>query len=563
MIGVIAKPGQHGVVEEFFELFKTPWEFYAAGRVYEVIVATCEPPLDLHAQLLIVYGAKANQTDRQIGVCLTSRRAAKFGFGEHELPLYTDAATFDECGCSSVLLSGADGVYAVRFRDRMNCEVLIRAGYDLFDEVESLLEKGQPVTEAHVPSLDLHIALLREWIVAAGVPLIEVSAAPTGHAFSVCLTHDIDFVGIRRHRFDHSMWGFLYRSTLGALGRFLRRKISAARLLACWRAAAALPFVLLGWAKDFWEPFEWYLTVERNLPATYFLIPFKGRAGDRVPGKGASRRAAGYGIKDILESCTTLISHGCELGVHGIDSWQCVNKGKEELAILKEVVGEKKIGVRMHWLLRDEQTFNVLEQAGYEYDSTAGYNETIGFRNGTTQVFRPLTATTLLELPLHIQDGALFYPKRLDLTDEEARTRCDQVIRQAKHSGGVVTLLWHDRSHGPERFWGDFYIELVNSLRSMGAWFGTVSQVVEHYRKRRQVRFERLPASSTDVVVRYCGDGDASSLVVNVYRKIGGQAISETFCTFNTQSEFVWSGAETPERAGAETVELRAAVLPA
>ena len=31
MIGVIADPAEHNVVREFFELFKTPWEFYRAG----------------------------------------------------------------------------------------------------------------------------------------------------------------------------------------------------------------------------------------------------------------------------------------------------------------------------------------------------------------------------------------------------------------------------------------------------------------------------------------------------------------------------------------------------
>ena len=75
----------------------------------------------------------------------------------------------------------------------------------------------------------------------------------------------------------------------------------------------------------------------------------------------------------------------------------------------------------MHWLLRDANTASALEQAGYAYDPTVGYNETIGYRNGTTQVFRPLGAQTLLELPLHIQDGALFYPQRLDLSEPEAR----------------------------------------------------------------------------------------------------------------------------------------------
>ena len=37
----------------------------------------------------------------------------------------------------------------------------------------------------------------------------------------------------------------------------------------------------------------------------------------------------------------------------------------------------------MHWLLHDANTPSVLDEAGYAYDSTVGYNETIGYRAGT------------------------------------------------------------------------------------------------------------------------------------------------------------------------------------
>ena len=79
------------------------------------------------------------------------------------------------------------------------------------------------------------------------------------------------------------MWGFLYRATVGAVRNFVRRRVSFRRLLQSWLAAASLPLIYAGWARDFWEPFEWYLEAERGLPATYFLIPFKQRAGDRAP----------------------------------------------------------------------------------------------------------------------------------------------------------------------------------------------------------------------------------------------------------------------------------------
>jgi len=38
VIGVVAKEAEHPVVREFFELFKTPWEFYDSNRDYDVVL---------------------------------------------------------------------------------------------------------------------------------------------------------------------------------------------------------------------------------------------------------------------------------------------------------------------------------------------------------------------------------------------------------------------------------------------------------------------------------------------------------------------------------------------
>jgi peptidoglycan/xylan/chitin deacetylase (PgdA/CDA1 family) len=288
------------------------------------------------------------------------------------------------------------------------------------------------------------------------------------------------------------MWGFIYRSTVGGLRDLWRGRIDITQLLRMWRAVAELPLVYVGWAKDFWEPFEWYLRVERGLPATYFLIPFKKRTGDHVTAVHASRRATAYDVRDIAEWTSILKGAGCELGLHGIDAWHSVPLGRAELAQLRQFAGDTVAGVRMHWLLHDQSTPATLDHAGFAYDSTAGYNETVGYRNGTVQVFRPLGASTLLELPLHIQDGALFYTKQLDLSEPEAEQRCRALIENARSFGGVLTVLWHDRSHGPERFWGGFYERLVAELKQQGARFVTANDMVQWFRARRAVRFETV-----------------------------------------------------------------------
>jgi hypothetical protein len=518
LIGVIPKSGQAGVVEEFFELFKTPWELYRPGNTYDVIIATADEIPEVKTNLLLVYGSATKSFDACIGVAaLGWQQRAVLSERDTLLPIYSGLLTFRHGGKGTSRVTANSEAAGLRI-DSSDYTVM-RLGYDLFDEIQFLLSSGQVLDHAHIPTLDIHIKMLRQWILEAGIAVLEIPPAPAGHGFIVCLTHDIDFVGIRNHRFDHSMLGFVYRATLGALRNFLRGRLSLGRMFKSWLAVASLPFVWAGWAKDFWEPFAWYLEAEDGLPATYFLIPFKRRMGEKVPAPHASRRATAYDVSDLPDQTAILLKHGCELGVHGIDSWHSADKGREELAKVAAVTGESNVGVRMHWLLRDANTPSVLERAGYTYDSTCGYNETIGYRAGTGQVFRPLEAKTLLELPLHIQDGALFFPQRLDLSEQEAEKRCRALIDDAAKFGGVLTLLWHDRSHAPERFWGDFYIRLLQTLKSLDGWFGSASQVVSWFRKRREVRFEQVEtADGVRMCLRYEGGEIQPPLKIRVYQ---------------------------------------------
>src|SRR5262249_25389447 len=201
----------------------------------------------------------------------------------------------------------------------------------------------------------------REAILESGIPLLEIPPVPGGTKFAVCLTHDIDFVGIKRHLFDHTMWGFVYRATVGALRNVIRGRLTLPQLFRNWQAVLSLPFVYLGWVKDFWEPFEWYLRVEEGLPATYFLIPFKRCPGEKVGGAHPSRRATAYDVRDIPDSIASLRKHGCELGVHGIDAWHDAEKGRTEMRAVASATGTPSKGIRMHWLLQDQNTPSEIE----------------------------------------------------------------------------------------------------------------------------------------------------------------------------------------------------------
>jgi hypothetical protein len=544
LIGVISKPNQVEAVEEFFQLFKTPWEFYRRGEAYSVVIATFGELSSVHAKLLLVYGPETKSIDAQVGIKLCKRLESSFlNHRDSAIAIYGGASTFADASSGSPCVMA--GTETVGLKIDGSDTTVIRLGYDLFDEVRFLLTSGQPSENASTPALDAHISMLRAWILEEGIPLMEIPPVPAGCNFTVCLTHDIDFIGIRQHKFDHTMLGFLYRSTVGAVRNLLRGRTTVGRLFETWRAVASLPLVYLGWARDFWEPFEWYLRAENGLPATYFLIPFKRRAGERVPGSHASRRATAYDVTDVRDRAATLKGGGCEIGVHGLDAWHSVEKGRAELQRVSEVTGQSTTGIRMHWLLQDSRTIELLEEAGFAYDSTAGYNETVGYRNGTTQVFRPLGARTLLELPMHIQDGALFYPQRLDLSESQAEERCQPLIAHAVREGGVLTLLWHDRSHGPERFWGEFYLQMIQKLQSLNVWFGSAGQVVGWFRQRRDVLFERVDTPEGVRAQLRHGRGEVQPpFCVRVYGSVRGRKDGGTTSDF---VDIAWNGASTEE----------------
>ena len=287
------------------------------------------------------------------------------------------------------------------------------------------------------------------------------------------------------------MFGFLYRAIIGSVFGVLKGRIPVRHLCANWAAAVRLPFVYLGLVKDFWYGFDRYLAIEGDLDSTFFVLPFKDKPGRTVSGSAPQIRASGYGAADIAERLRTFVSAGCEIGLHGIDAWIDVEKGQEEMAQITNITGAKNVGVRMHWLYFNENSPVALEKAGFTYDSTIGYNETVGYRAGTAQVYKLLQAHRLLELPLHVMDTALFYPDYLNLTFEEADRRIDEIVDQARQFGGAVTFNWHDRSIAPERLWGEFYENLIGGLKQKGAWCSSAGNVVSWFQARRSVVFKQ------------------------------------------------------------------------
>jgi len=490
MIGVDAEAADRNVVCEFFELFKTPWEFARSDRHYEVLLHAGDRPPEATAKLVLVYAGRKISFDQELEIQSgrDSSHLCILSYRESRIPIYGETVTFPAQG--SHFLIREDSKECAAYLSESQGTVTARIGYDLFAEIRSLLTVGQPAANASLPALELHIALLRDLITGCGVSLVEIPPIPDGHQFVVCLTHDVDHPSIRQHQWDHTMFGFLSRALFGSLLRVFRGQLSIPDLLRNWTAALRLPFVHLGWARDFWRDFDdRYLELEEGKPATFFVIPFADRAGRTPDGSAPALRASRYGAQYLADTLEKLQSANCEIGLHGIDVWLDSVLGRQELEEVRRLLGASPIGVRMHWLYYGQQSAAKLETAGAAYDSTIGYNDTVGYRAGTTQVYKPLDANRLLELPLHAMDTAMFYPSYLNLSVDQAKMRLRQLGDNVVRFGGTLTINWHDRSLAPERLWGACYRDLIQDLSARGAWFSTAGQAVSWFRKRRRAAF--------------------------------------------------------------------------
>lgn len=510
MIGVVANPSDYAVVREFFELFKTPWEFVRSDQQYDVLL--CDGSIEVESRsskVILLYAGQELPRDFGVGNTVQRSNCRLLAHKDVRIPIYGNSLLFSEKAPG--LLVDAESQAPASYIERVNGSVLARVGYDLFREIRTLLSVGQPASDAAIPSLELHIALMRDLIVTHGAPLVEIPPVPEGFKFIACLTHDIDHPSIRLHKFDHTMFGFLYRALFRSLFNLVTGRGTLSALLRNWGAAWKLPFVYLGLAKDCWREFERYLDLEAGHRSSFFVIPFKGERGRLGHGLAPKRRAAAYGLADIESQIKKLQSAGCEVGLHGVDAWRDSTRGHEELQEIQRLTGKHDIGVRMHWLYFDGQSPVALEKAGADYDSTVGFNETVGYRAGTTQVYKPFGTTRLLELPLHIMDTALFYPSYLNLAPREAAKQVGGIIANAVRFGGCVTVNWHDRSIVPERCWDDFYVEIINEFKSHGAWFATASETVSWFRKRRLAKFDHITEGAGIL-----GDGETTDSAVKL-----------------------------------------------
>jgi hypothetical protein len=159
----------------------------------------------------------------------------------------------------------------------------------------------------------------------------------------------------------------------------------------------------------------------------------------------------------------------------------------EESARLERAVGERPAAVRQHYLRYDRPgTTRIHERERFWIDSTLGFHEHEGFRNGTCLPFRIFDipanrATTVWEMPLVIMDGALF--NRRGLSAADAADASDAILGYCRRFGGAAVCLWHnvvlDRMDAPG--WHLHFEHCLEHAVAGEAYVDSISGALEAY----------------------------------------------------------------------------------
>ena len=193
-----------------------------------------------------------------------------------------------------------------------------------------------------------------------------------------------------------------------------------------------------------------------------------------------------YDISRLKRRLARLASEGWDIGLHGdFGTHDSPDRLLEAMKLFQDATSIVPTGVREHYLRFDfQRTWEILEAAGLDYDTTVGTTDTLGFRVGLCTPFHPPDSgwrpLRLLELPLVLMDTTLWgYLKRSEADGFREALALRDAVKQVN---GLFTLLWHQESVRMKG--GRLYTTILDSLLRDGCFISTGRGISRWWRAR-------------------------------------------------------------------------------
>lgn len=197
-------------------------------------------------------------------------------------------------------------------------------------------------------------------------------------------------------------------------------------------------------------------------------------------GRGGWRRSPRKIVMDPIYSVQspalasmlrTLVDGGWHVGLHqAFDSWSDSDAMTAEAATIAAASGAPVTRCRQHWLRFSwRETWAAQQAAGLHLDTTLGFNDAIGFRNGAALEVNPWDpenerALDIRSVPLVLMDSHLHDYNLLN--DDEIQAEINRVVDEITLVGGTASVLWHQRVMHPDYGWDRSYAWLLDLLKN-------------------------------------------------------------------------------------------------
>jgi hypothetical protein len=172
---------------------------------------------------------------------------------------------------------------------------------------------------------------------------------------------------------------------------------------------------------------------------------------------------------DLVSELARLREGGWTIGLHqSFNSWTDADPMRSERKRVEEASGTRIIHCRQHWLRFSwKDTWRAQDAAGLSHDSTLGFNDRPGFRNGAALAIHPWDFTFERPLALSAQPMAFmdshFYDYAM-MSEDERVEAMGHWIEEIRSVAGQATVNWHTHTITNAYGWGTGYRELLRLM---------------------------------------------------------------------------------------------------
>lgn len=339
-----------------------------------------------------------------------------------------------------------------------------------------------PESVIKAPAVSFHFNLIENLVKflyrKIGQPLFYIPRWPNSAPLALFLSHDVDVV--RKWTVKRSVYELMLAT----------KKMLLLKGASSFTETLTSIINAMKGMDPYWM-FDELLFMENGhgFKSTWFFAPLGEKYKERENSFDPVYHRKASQITSMIRR---IVDSDCEFALHGTRrAYMETDILREQIDSYESRLGFKIHGVRHHYLMfRHGRTLEAVSRAGLMYDTTLGFSDRPGFRNGIAAPFFPFPyghdADKIVEIPLNFMDGVFLHAED---GIEGASRRITESYIFAKAAGGLFTALVHPGNMDKKEIdgVGDYYRSFLPRCRLDRAHSMTGSELASWWQARENI----------------------------------------------------------------------------